>query len=120
MKRIFSTVIAAALAIFSFCSCEEQIETPDSLSGTKWTAQLGRSGDGREGTYTLEFTSETNYVQTIKETTPGMEKDKTVKGTYTYNKPNIVLSSEDGVKNSGTFEDGCLMFESGMLIYSKK
>jgi hypothetical protein len=91
MKKLFYLAFAALLAInftFTSCSKDDEIPTPDSLTGTVWTGSI--SGNSM----TLSFETDILYKLTLSGPAVG-----NVEGMwfYSYSKPNLVLNlvSED-------------------------
>ncbi len=122
MKKLLFLLVAALPIMFFSCSDDDDKDS-DGLSGTTW--EYSESILGYTFSSTIEFRSST----TFKLVSTDDEGSDTITGTYTYNHPNIVLSSTqidtdlEGVRsgNKITFtevdpEDG----ETFIMVFTKK
>ncbi|GEM_PF-4909165 len=98
MKKILTIVVILSmiLGVGSSCSKDDKDDKTESLIGTTW---IGWDAD-KIVKYTVVFLSESNVSIT------GLEVEwdykQTISGKYTYNKTNIIITSEDGDAVTGT------------------
>lgn len=99
MKKLLITAIAIVGVVFALEACSSDSAKDDlTLAGSKWVSE--QEWNGIKGTETLQF-AETQVFVTARSNDGAI--DQTVRGTYTYNHPHIVLLFTSG-ENSGSLE----------------
>jgi uncharacterized lipoprotein NlpE involved in copper resistance len=114
MKKILFLMIAA----IALSGCNNKDEVTDSLKGTVWVCERDESM-----TETIRFTDDKNVTVELKSNDGKI--NNSIKGTYTYNPPTIVIHvylDGESVSVSMTLKGNTieLISEDGTFIYEKK
>ncbi|MDR1983610.1 MAG: hypothetical protein LBQ28_02150 [Prevotellaceae bacterium] len=114
MKKVFYLAIAALLAMsftFTSCSKDDEVTTPDSLTGTSW----GISAGGES--VTLTFSTQSLFTFAYS----GSEGEEIFGGTYVYSKPKVTLSDgEDEIYGTVDGNKLTLDFFGDELVLTRK
>ncbi len=119
MKKFFLLYLLALP--FLFIGCDDDEETPDSLTGTTWTYSGSEIEDGNKITYTLGITFKNATTCEYFIQVPG-EEDYSYEQEYTYTKPNVRIVDEEGEVITGTVNGNkmTLTYEGGESVVLKK
>jgi len=116
MKKLFYLLLILPMVILT--SCKDDIELPDTLTGTTWEYSINKSGTVTK--LSLNFTSATAYTATESYTILNETITDSEPGVYTYDnkKGTVVFDGEV----TGTIKDNKLtVTESGVpMVFSKK
>lgn len=116
MKKLFYLLLILPMVILT--SCKDDIELPDTLTGTTWEYSINESGTVTK--FSLNFTSATAYTATESYTILNETITDSEPGVYTYDnkKGTVVFDGEV----TGTIKDNKLtVTESGVpMVFSKK